>query len=167
MTLRLFHDYFIGEITTIGYDYSKSCYDYSSRNATTIADLYWLSGESPKRDTAAAINGSAPLPLDYPARLARSAVCCTVWHGSITGLHPYIPYYNRAAALTCAASGVAQAVLYPLVSVWYRERLNGSNSRKNTCKALCAVLCRWRYSCIDDAKRAVNACILQYCSRAK
>lgn len=60
MTLRLFHDYFIGEITTIGYDYSKSCYDYSSRNATTIADLYWLSGESPKRDTARAANGSAP-----------------------------------------------------------------------------------------------------------
>lgn len=82
-------------------------------------------------------------------------------------LHPYIPYYNRRAVLTCAASGVAQAVLYPLVSVWYRERLNGSNSRKNTCKALCAVLCRWRYSCIDDAKRAVNACMGLYCSRAK
>ena len=32
-TLRLFHDYFNGETTTIGYD-------YSSRNATTIADLY-------------------------------------------------------------------------------------------------------------------------------
>lgn len=32
-TLRLFHDYFIGETTTIGYD-------YSSRNAATIADLY-------------------------------------------------------------------------------------------------------------------------------
>ena len=53
MTLRLFHDYFIGEITTIGYD-------YSSRNATTIARPYWLSGESPKRDTAVAVNGSAP-----------------------------------------------------------------------------------------------------------
>lgn len=26
----------------------------------TIADLYWLSGESPKRDTAVAANGSAP-----------------------------------------------------------------------------------------------------------
>lgn len=52
-TLRLFHDYFIGEITTIGYD-------YSSRNAATIVDLYWLSGESPKRDTAVAVNGSAP-----------------------------------------------------------------------------------------------------------
>nr|DAW19805.1 MAG TPA: hypothetical protein [Caudoviricetes sp.] len=39
-TLRLFHDYFIGETTTIGYDYFRSCYDYSSRNATTIADLY-------------------------------------------------------------------------------------------------------------------------------
>ena len=103
-----------------------------------------------------------------------------------TPLRPYIHYYNRAAVLSCIASGVAlvsgmrwrccvavmcsnvaQAVLYPLVSVWYRERLNGSNSRKNTCKALCAVLCRWRYSCIDDAKRAVNACMGLYCSRAK
>ena len=32
-TLRLFYDYFIGETATIGYD-------YSSRNAATIADLY-------------------------------------------------------------------------------------------------------------------------------
>lgn len=52
-TLRLFYNYFVGETTTIGYD-------YSSRNAMTIADLYWLSGESPKRDTAVAANGSAP-----------------------------------------------------------------------------------------------------------
>nr|DAL93086.1 MAG TPA: hypothetical protein [Caudoviricetes sp.] len=51
---------FTGETTTIGCDYSRSCYDYSSRNATTIADLYWLSGESPKRDTAVAVNCSAP-----------------------------------------------------------------------------------------------------------
>ena len=48
-------DYF----TTIGYD-------YSSRNATTIADLYWLSGESPKRDAARVANGSAP-PAALPA----------------------------------------------------------------------------------------------------
>lgn len=59
-TLRLFHDYFIGETATIGYDYSRSCYDYSSRNAATITCPYWLSGESPKRDTAVAVNGSAP-----------------------------------------------------------------------------------------------------------
>nr|DAQ34816.1 MAG TPA: hypothetical protein [Caudoviricetes sp.] len=39
-TLRLFHDYFIGETTTIGYDYSRICYDYSRRNAATIAGLY-------------------------------------------------------------------------------------------------------------------------------
>ena len=26
--------------TTIGYDYSRTYYDYSSRNATTIAGLY-------------------------------------------------------------------------------------------------------------------------------
>lgn len=32
-TLRLFRDYFSGETTTIGYD-------YSSRNPATIADLY-------------------------------------------------------------------------------------------------------------------------------
>ena len=53
-TLRLLlYDYLSGETTTIGYD-------YSSRNATTIADLYWLSGESPKRVAAVAANGSAP-----------------------------------------------------------------------------------------------------------
>ena len=46
--------------TTIGYDYFRSYYDYSSRNATTIARPYWLSGESPKRDAAVAANGSAP-----------------------------------------------------------------------------------------------------------
>lgn len=46
--------------TTIGYDYSRSCHDYSSRNAATIADLYLLSGESPKRAAAVAANGFAP-----------------------------------------------------------------------------------------------------------
>ena len=38
--VRKRYDYFIGETTTIGYDYSRSCYDYSSRNDTTITDLY-------------------------------------------------------------------------------------------------------------------------------
>ena len=55
-TLRLFHDYFIGETTTIGYDY---CWPLLA------------SSESPKRDTARAANGSAPLAapqlLDCPA----------------------------------------------------------------------------------------------------
>lgn len=44
------------------------------------------------------------------AGLAWSAMCCTVWHGFITGahpLHPYIPYYNRLPVLSCTASGVA------------------------------------------------------------
>ena len=78
-----------------------------------------------------------------PAGLAWYAVCCTVWHGSITGYNgaPYIHYYNRRYALTCTASGVAlvsgmrwrccgavirssiaQAVLYPLLPVWYCMR---------------------------------------------
>ena len=109
-------------------------YDYSSRNVTTITDLYWLSGESPKRAAAVAANDSAPpaapLPLDCSAGwrvpdcpaltidpvpeckppLAWSAMCCTVWHGSTAGrtpAHSYIPYYNRASVLTCTASGVA------------------------------------------------------------
>lgn len=42
-----------------------------------------------------------------PAGLAWPAMCCAVWHGSITGARPYIPYYNRAAVLICIASGVA------------------------------------------------------------
>lgn len=57
---RTFKSWSSDDFTTIprlsagrSYDYSRSCYDYSSRNAATIADLYWLSGESPKRDTAA------------------------------------------------------------------------------------------------------------------
>ena len=70
-TLRLFHDYFIGEAATIDYDYSRNCHDYSRQNAATIADLYWLSGESPKRAAAVAANGSAPpaapMPLECPA----------------------------------------------------------------------------------------------------
>ena len=66
MTLQLFYDYPPGEATTIGCDYSRSCYDYSSRNATTITDLYWPSGDSPKRDTAVAVNGSAPPAVPLP-----------------------------------------------------------------------------------------------------
>lgn len=57
-----------------GYDYFTTIgYDYSSRNATTIADLYWLSGESPKRDAAVAANGSAP-----PAALPVAGLPCRV-----------------------------------------------------------------------------------------
>ena len=57
------------------YDYfTTTGYDYSSRNATTIADLYWLSGESPKRDAARAANGSArPPPCRWTAPPG--------WHG--------------------------------------------------------------------------------------
>lgn len=83
-----------------------------------------------------------------PAGLAWSAVYCTVWHGSITGapLHPYIPYYNRAAVLTCTTSGVAlvsgtgggaaldgmpssvaQVVYRQFVRLLYCVRWNGSN----------------------------------------
>ena len=52
MTLRLFHDYFIGETTTISYDYSRTCYDYFSPLLAI--------GRKPERDTAVAVNGSAP-----------------------------------------------------------------------------------------------------------
>lgn len=67
----------------------------------------------------------------------------------------------------CMPSSVVQVILYSLVLVWYRGRLNGHNRRKRLCKALCAVLCRWRYNCIDRAKHTVNACIGLYCIRAK
>ena len=37
---RTFKSLSSDDFTTIGYDYSRSCYDYSRRNAATIADLY-------------------------------------------------------------------------------------------------------------------------------
>lgn len=57
---RTFKQRLSDDFTTIPRLFAGRNYDYSSRNATTIADLYWLSGESPKRDTAVAIKGSAP-----------------------------------------------------------------------------------------------------------
>nr|DAG62338.1 MAG TPA: hypothetical protein [Caudoviricetes sp.] len=41
--------------------------------------------------------------------------------------------------------------------------MNGCNRRKSHCKALCAVLRRGRYNCVDRAKHAVNACVWLYC----
>lgn len=67
----------------------------------------------------------------------------------------------------CMLFSVSRAALYPLVSVWYRGRLSGYNRRKSPCKALCIVLLRLRYNCIDDAKHAVNACSWLYWSMAK
>nr|DAZ12538.1 MAG TPA: hypothetical protein [Caudoviricetes sp.] len=110
---------------------------------------------------------------------------CLEWiHKRDTPL--YIPYYNRAAVLACTASSVAlvsgirwrccgavipfsvaQMVLYPLVSVWYCGRWDWSNCRKRPCKALCAVLWRVWYNCMDGTKRTVNACMRLHCSMAK
>ena len=70
-----------------------------------------------------------PLLLGCPAGLSWSAMCCTVWHGSITGAHPYIPYYNRAAVLTCAASGTASYI-------WYRWRRCGVAMRSSVAQAV-------------------------------
>lgn len=70
-------------------------------------------------------------------------------------MHPYIHYYNRAATLTCTASGVAvvsgigggaaldgipssvaQVVYRRLVQLLYCACRNGSNQRKRRCKVL-------------------------------
>lgn len=91
-----------------------------------------------KRDAARAANGSAPpaapLLLDCPAGLtpqqlrrvctadpaglAWSVICCTVWHRSITGVRPYIHYYNGAAVLTCTAPRRGGGI-------WYRCGASG------------------------------------------
>ena len=40
---------------------------------------------------------------------------CLAWiYNRGTPLRPYIPYYNRAAALSCTASGMASGVWYVL-----------------------------------------------------
>ena len=56
-------------------------------------------------------------------------------------------------------SSVSQVVQWLVVSVWYRGRLSGCNRRKSHCKALCAVLWRGLYNCIDDIKATVSACM--------
>lgn len=112
---------------------------------------------------------------------------CLAWtHNRGAPLRPYIHYYNRRYALTCTASGVAvvsgmcwrfcgavmcsnvaQAAQYSRMQPPHNSSKNTANSRKSVCKALCAVLQRWRYNCIDKTKRSVSACIGLYFSRAK
>ena len=113
-----------------------------------------------------------------------SLLHCLAWiHNSGAPLHPYIPYYNRAVALTCAASGVALVygmywrccdtlqrgaggIIAVCVGLVFAA-VEWGNSQKSPCKALCAALrCGW-YNCIDDTKAAVNICMGLYCSRAK
>lgn len=53
-----------------------------------------------------------------PAGLAWSVICCTVWHRSITGVRPYIHYYNGAAVLTCTAPRRGGGI-------WYRCGASG------------------------------------------
>lgn len=70
----------------------------------------------------------------------------------VQAAHPYIPYYNRAAVLTCAASGRCASIWYVLECV----------------RALAdAPAWRGRYNCIDGTKHTINACVWLYCSRAK
>lgn len=139
-------------------------------------------------DTLSALASDLQTVGADPAGLTWSVMCCTVWYGSITGAHryPYIHYYNRAAVLTCTASGVAvvsstrwrccgavmrssvaQVVYSRLVRLLYCVRWNRSNQRKRHCKALCAVLQRGRYICIDGRKAVVNVCMGLYCNRTK
>lgn len=73
--------------------------------------------------------------------------------------------WRQCGAVIC--SNVAQMVLYPFLSVWYRWWWSGANRRKSRRKAMCTVLRRGRYNCIDGRKAIVNACMRLYCSRAK
>ena len=89
------------------------------------------------------------------------------WHGLRYAALSYMPYYNRAAVLTCAASRrgasgvIVDCIGLVLLAV---ERVN---RRKSPCKAPCAVLRHWSYNCMDWIKDAVKACIGLYCSKAK
>nr|DAL35405.1 MAG TPA_asm: hypothetical protein [Caudoviricetes sp.] len=72
-------------------------------------------------DTLSALASDAHTVGADPPPLAWSAICCVVWHGSITGRSPapsYIPYYNRRPVLTCAASRRGGGI-------WYRWSASG------------------------------------------
>lgn len=98
----------------------------------------------------------------------------------------YIPYYNKAAVLTCAASGVslvsgigasrpgagrlssaAQAVQYSRMHPPHnsgKTRQIAGNATVKPCALFC---CVGGINCINGAKRAVNACMQLYCNIAK
>ena len=76
---RTFKHWSSDDFTTILRLSAGRSYDYSSRNATTIADLYWLSGESPKRDAARAANGSAPPAAGLPRRVEGAGLTLYRW----------------------------------------------------------------------------------------
>lgn len=100
--------------------------------------------------------------------------------------HPYIPYYNREAALTCTATGVAVvsgigagAALDGVPSSGVQVRIGGlcgcciafvgigqinGNATVKPCKRFwrcCGIIC------MDGRKAAVKACMWLYCSLAK
>ena len=90
MTLRLFHDYQPGEVTTIP--------------AGTLRLLLTSIGYRAKARKE--IRRKPPMVPRRPPR----PCCWTALPGELCRaepLRPYIPYYNRAAVLTCIASGVA------------------------------------------------------------
>ena len=102
MTLRLFHDYFSGETTTICYDYClpllaigrKPEKRYGESRQWFRAACRWPCTGGDADPSASALG--AALARDPhtvgadPAGLAWSAICCTGWHGSIIGTYPYI-----------------------------------------------------------------------------
>lgn len=76
---RTFKSWSSDDFTTIPRLSAGRSYDYSNWNAATIADLYWLSSDSPKREAAASRQWfrppAAPLLLDYPAGSVLLTAC--------------------------------------------------------------------------------------------
>lgn len=107
-------------------------------------------------------------------------------HNSDALLRHYIPYYNRAVALVCPASGVAVVsgmgcrasgrvyalrrdtggVIFACIGL-ASSAVEWGKSQERHCKTLCSVLRRWRYNCMNETKRAINACMGLYCSGTK
>lgn len=85
-----------------------------------------------------------------PAGLAWSAICCTIWHESITG-HPLIYIIIIGGLYICCivCAGI--------------EQIHGKADVK-PCKRF---WCCDGIICMDGRKAVVNACIWLYCSRAK
>lgn len=104
MTLRLFHDYFIGETTTIPAGTLRLLLTSISYRAKARKEMRREPPMVPRRPPrpccwtappggwcqapgapGAALASDPHTVGAEPAVLAWSAVCCTVWHGSITG----------------------------------------------------------------------------------
>lgn len=125
--------------------------------------------------------------IETAAGLAWFAICRTVWHGSITGTHPYIyliiigrlpcPVQRPAWRWYLVSVEVLRLMVCPLV--WCRRCIGGLCGCYIVCAGMMQInekapvkpckrfWCSGGINCMDGRKAAVNACAWMIRCKAK